>query len=354
LKENNSPESFLNCPLPLAGADTIQIGHGSGGQMMNDLIRELFLKAFDNSYLNQLNDQAVIEVNGVRLALSTDSFVVDPLFFPGGNIGDLAVNGTVNDVCMSGARPLFLSVAMILEEGFPLQELQLIVESMKIAADRAGVLIVTGDTKVVNKGQCDKLFINTTGLGVIEHSFAFSANNLQAGDQIILSGSIGDHGITILSKREGLSFDAPIESDTIALNSLVAEILKVGGPDVHAMRDPTRGGVAAIMNEFASSSQVGIHLYEECIPIKPAVAGACEMLGLDPLYIANEGKLVTSVSPDGAEKVLQAMRAHLLAREAAIIGKVVAERPGLVIMQTRIGGRRIVDMPISEPLPRIC
>jgi len=347
-------ELFATCPLPLAGSTTIQLGHGSGGQMMNDLIRGLFLSAFDNPYLSKLDDYAVLEINGVRLAFSTDSFVVDPVFFPGGNIGELAVNGTVNDVCMSGAKPLFLSAGFILEEGFSLAELQTIVHSMRLAAKKAGVAIVTGDTKVVNKGKGDKLYINTSGLGVIEHPFSISGRNLQPGDAILLSGTIGDHGIAVLSKREGLAFESQIVSDTVALNGLVANILQADGACVHAMRDPTRGGVAATLNEWATASNVGIRIYEDRIPIKPSVAGACELLGLDPLYIANEGKLVAAVAKEKAEEVVAAMRTYKDGDAAVIIGEVVGDRAGMVSMQTRIGGWRIVDMPVGEQLPRIC
>jgi hydrogenase expression/formation protein HypE len=347
-------DGFPQCPLPITKHDTIQLSHGSGGKMMNDLIGKLFLWAFDNPYLNKLDDQAVVEINGVRLAVSTDSFVVDPIFFPGGDIGELAVNGTVNDVCMSGARPLFLSAGFVLEEGFSLEDLRKIVESMRAAAAHAGVIIITGDTKVVNKGKGDKVFINTTGIGVVEHDFVLSSRNLRPGDILLLSGSIGDHGMAILSRREGLSFDSPIESDTAPLNGLVQEILKAGGESVHAMRDPTRGGLAATLNEFAASSQIGIRIREDRIPVKSAVAGACEILGLDPLYVANEGKLVAAVAREKAEVVLKAMRAHPLGREAVIIGDVVADCPGLVSMQTRIGAWRVVDMLVGEQLPRIC
>ncbi|MCG8607703.1 hydrogenase expression/formation protein HypE [bacterium] len=322
--------------------------------MMNNLISNLFLWAFDNPYLKELDDQAVFEINGQRLAFSTDSFVVDPIFFPGGDIGELAVNGTVNDICVSGANPLFLSTGFIVEEGFPLRELKKIVESMRTAAQRAGVVIVTGDTKVVNKGQIDKVFINTAGIGLIEHGYEISAGNLQPGDLILLSGTLADHGMAILSKREGLAFESPIESDTAPLNDLVRRILQVGGRAVHAMRDPTRGGLATALNELAGSSQVGIRIKEDRIPVNAAVAGACEILGLDPLYVANEGKLIVTVMRDDAEAVLKAMRSHPLGREATIIGDVVSEKPGLVSMRTRIGGWRIVDMLVGEQLPRIC
>ncbi|MEW6413220.1 MAG: hydrogenase expression/formation protein HypE [Candidatus Zixiibacteriota bacterium] len=342
----------LKCPLPITGHDTIQLSHGSGGRMSNELISKLFVWAFDNPALRKQDDQAVVEVNGLKLSFTTDSFVVDPIFFPGGDIGDLAVNGTVNDICMNGATPLYLSAGFIIEEGFPLKDLQAIVISMKRAASEAGVQIVTGDTKVVNKGKGDKIFINTAGIGLIEHGYDISSSNLKAGDAIILSGTIADHGIAVMSKRENLSFETPITSDTASLNRLVAEIVRVGG--VHAMRDPTRGGVAATLNEFAMASHVGIRIHEDRIPVKPAVAGACEILGLDPLYVANEGKLVAVVSPDKAEAVLAAMKKHSLGVDAVIIGEVVSGQSGMVSMTTRIGGQRIVDMPVGEQLPRIC
>ena len=353
-KATISAESFGQCPLPITQHDTVQLGHGSGGRMMADLIGKLFLWAFDNPVLNALEDAAVLEVNGQRLAFSTDSFVVDPIFFPGGNIGELAVNGTVNDVAMSGARPLFLSVGMILEEGLPLEELRRVVESMREAARRAGVVIVTGDTKVVNKGKGDKLFINTAGLGVIVHGFVPSSHRVLPGDVLILNGGIAEHGIAILSQREGLAFETPVRSDTAALNGLVEVILRAGGEAVHALRDPTRGGLAATLNEFAEASQVEIEVDEESIPLREPVAAACELLGLDPLYVANEGKLVAAVSPERAEKVLEAMRAHPLGESAAVIGKAKAGAPGRVVLNTLIGGSRIVDLPVGEQLPRIC
>ncbi len=346
--------SFAQCPLPITDHATVQLGHGSGGKMMNDLIGKLFLWAFDNDNLNKLDDQAVLNVNGQRLAFSTDSFVIDPIFFPGGDIGELAVNGTVNDVAMSGAKPLFLSAGFIIEEGFVLAELKRIVLSMRQAAAGAGVLIVTGDTKVVNKGKGDKVFINTAGIGVIEHAYDLSSDKLQPGDIVLVSGTVADHGMAILSKREGLRFEMPIESDTAALHDLVRVILDAGGEAVRALRDPTRGGLAATLNEFAVSSKVGIRIKQERIPVKAAVAGACEILGFDPLYVANEGKLVAVVAKEKATAVFEAMRAHDLGREAAIIGDVVDQNRGRVTMQTRIGAWRIVDMLVGEQLPRIC
>ena len=347
-------ESFGQCPLPITEHDTVQLSHGSGGKMMNQLIDQLFRWAFDNDALGREDDQAVLEVNAQRLAFSTDSFVIDPIFFPGGDIGELAVNGTVNDVCMCGARPLYLSAGFIIEEGFPLADLKRVVLSMRAAAQRAGVQVVTGDTKVVNKGKGDKVFINTAGVGVLEHDLNISSRNLQPGDVLLINGSIADHGMAVLSKREGLAFELPIESDTAALNGLVQEILRAGGASVHAMRDPTRGGLAATLNEWATASNVGLRIREDRIPIKPEVAGACEILGFDPLYVANEGKLMVAVARDQAQAVLEAMRAHPLGRDAAIIGDVVADKPGLVSLQTRIGAWRIVDMLVGEQLPRIC
>jgi len=351
---NKTNFNTQSCPLPITDQDTVQLAHGSGGKMMNDLINRLFLWAFDNPLLDRRDDQAILEINGQKLAFSTDSFVVDPLFFPGGDIGELAVNGTVNDVCMSGARPLFLSAGFIIEEGFSMKELQRIVESMRDAAKKAGVLIVTGDTKVVNKGKGDKIFINTAGIGIVEHDHIPGAANLKTGDVLIVSGTLADHGMAILSQREGLAFDAPIKSDTAALNGLVDVILKTGGADVHAMRDPTRGGAAATLNEFAEDSKKGIQIEENRIPVNDAVKGACEILGLDPLYVANEGKLIVAVAAASAVKVLKAMQTHPLGRDSVAMGRVVDDKPGLVTMHTRIGAWRIVDMLVGEQLPRIC
>jgi hydrogenase expression/formation protein HypE len=354
IKNHISFESIGTCPLPITQHDTIQLSHGSGGKMMGDLISKLFLWAFDNPLLNKLDDQAVFEINGQRLAFSTDSFVVSPLFFPGGNIGELAVNGTVNDLSMSGARPLFLSAGFIIEEGFPLPDLKRIVEAMREAAKQAGVTIVTGDTKVVDKGHGDGVFINTAGIGVIEHAYKIGCDRILPGDAILINGALADHGMAILSKREGLAFEAPVTSDTAPLNRLVEKILQVGKESVHAMRDPTRGGLAAVLNEFAKASNVTLRLGEERLPVHPPVAGACEILGLDPLYVANEGKLVVVVAQNRAAEVLHAMRAPPLGQEAAIIGDVIDEKPARVIMRTKIGAWRIVDMPVGEQLPRIC
>jgi len=354
MKKDLTPEDFAKCPLPISAHDTIQLGHGSGGGLTHDLVENLFRWAFDNPALNKLDDQAVVEINGQGFSFSTDSFVVDPIFFPGGDIGELAVNGTINDICMNGARPLFLSAGFIIEEGFPLEDLKRIVISMRDAALAAGVQVVTGDTKVVNRGKGDKVFINTAGIGILGDGIDISASNIKPGDRIIISGTIGDHGIAVLSCREGLAFETTVRSDTAPLNGLVEQIVKTGGSDVHAMRDPTRGGLAATLNEFARSSKVGIRIKENRIPVDPAVRGACELLGFDPLHIANEGKLVAVVTGNRAEALLDAMKAHPLGKRSAIIGDVVAERPGMVSMQTGIGGWRIVDMPVGEQLPRIC
>lgn len=347
-----NPEDF-SCPLPILEHDTIQLAHGSGGKLSADLIDRLFLPRFGNETLNKLEDQAVLDFPPGRLALTTDSFVVDPIFFPGGNIGDLAVNGTVNDICMGGATPLYLSAAFIIEEGLPMESLHCILLSMENAAKQAGVKIVTGDTKVVSRGSCDKIFINTTGVGVVQPDIQISAANLQVGDKIIISGTIADHGMAIMTSREGLSFQSRVQSDTAALNGLVAKMLEFA-PHIHAMRDPTRGGVAATLNEFARSSQVGITIYEEAITVLPDVRGACEVLGIDPLYVANEGKLIAVVSSDCAADILQIILDHPLGKQSAIIGEVVDDHTGIVAMRTGLGASRIVDMPVGEQLPRIC
>jgi hydrogenase expression/formation protein HypE len=331
----------------------VVLGHGSGGKLMAELIHKLFLPAFRNEYLERLDDQAVVAAGGARLAFTTDSYVVTPIFFPGGDIGRLAVNGTVNDLAMSGARPLYLAAAFILEEGLAMDDLRRVVESMRAAAREADVLLVTGDTKVVNRGDADQVFITTTGLGVIEKPVEISAGRARPGDRVLLSGYVGDHGMAILSKRENLEFEGAIESDTAPLHGLVAAMLEASY-DIHCLRDPTRGGLATTLTEFAAASGVGIELIESQIPVREAVRGACEILGLDPLYVANEGKLVAVVAPQAAQRVLDAMRAHPLGRDACMIGEVVAEHPRMVIMKTGIGGSRIVDTLFGEQLPRIC
>jgi hydrogenase expression/formation protein HypE len=341
------------CPIPTADAREILMGHGSGGKLSARLVEELLLPAFANPMLDPLDDQAFVEAGGARLAFTTDSYVVTPLFFPGGDIGELAVNGTVNDLAMGGARPLFLSLALILEEGFPLEDLRRVVESVRRAAATAGVLVVTGDTKVVDRGKGDGVFVNTAGIGAPIAGADLSSRRVAPGDAVLLSGAIGDHGVAILSQREGLRFGGDLRSDTAPLHGLVADML-AAFPGVHALRDPTRGGLAATLVEIASRRRVGIEADERAIPVHDAVRGACEMLGLDPLHVANEGKLVAFVPEEGAEAVLAAMRRHPLGREAARIGRVTAEHPALVALRTPIGGHRVLDLPFGEALPRIC
>ncbi len=341
------------CPAPITDHDKVLLGHGSGGKLSAALLQQIFLPAFGNPLLSRLEDQAVLRVESGRLAFTTDSFVVKPLFFPGGDIGSLAVHGTVNDLAMGGAQPLALSAAFILEEGFPLADLRRVAASMAQAAEKVGVPIVTGDTKVVERGCGDGVFINTTGLGVVADGVDLSAANARPGDCVILSGALGDHGITILTARQGLELEGAIQSDSAPLHTLAAAIL-AAARDVRAMRDPTRGGLASTLNEIAGQSHAGIAIRETALPIHEGVRGACEVLGLDPLYVANEGKLVAIVPAASAEAVLAAMRRHPLGAEAAIIGEVVERHPGLVTMHTPFGTTRIVDMLAGDQLPRIC
>lgn len=343
----------LSCPTPLPVKDTIVLGHGSGGTLSAELVRDIFLPAFRNPALARLDDQAIVQVGNARLAFTTDSFVVKPLFFPGGDIGSLAVHGTVNDLAMGGAKPLFLSAGFIIEEGLSMSVLRRVVESLQRAAAEAGVEVVTGDTKVVEKGCGDELFINTTGIGLVPDGLELSASQARPGDKILLSGSIGEHGIAILAQREGLEFESAIQSDSAALHTLVADMLNASTA-IRCMRDPTRGGVSSALNEIAQTSGVGIRLEERTIPIRSEVEGACEMLGLDPLYVANEGKLVAIVDPGAAESILGAMRNHPLGRGAQVIGTVVEDKRSLVTMRTRLGTTRIVDMLAGDQLPRIC
>lgn len=331
----------------------IDMTHGSGGRAMAQLIRELFQRHLDNEFLRQGNDQAAFDLPPGRVVMSTDSHVISPLFFPGGDIGSLAVHGTVNDVAMSGARPLYLAAGFVLEEGLPLADLDRIIASMARATTAAGVRVVTGDTKVVERGKGDGVYITTTGIGVVPAGIQISGDRARPGDAILLSGTLGDHGVAVLSRRENLSFDSPIESDSAALNGLVADMIAVV-PDIHCLRDPTRGGLATTLNELALQSGVGMVLEEAAIPIKPAVAGACELLGLDPLYVANEGKLICICPAEQAEALLTAMRHHPLGRDARHIGNVVADNPGMVRLNTAFGGSRLVDWLAGEPLPRIC
>lgn len=321
---------------------------------MHDLIKRSFVSTLSNPLLDKLDDSAVFELgSNSRLAFTTDSYVVSPIFFPGGDIGKLAVCGTVNDLSMSGATPLYLSLAFIIEEGLLIADLEKIVNSIHRAAAEAGVKIVTGDTKVVNKGSADRLFINTSGVGVVPQGVDIAGANARPGDRVIVSGTVGDHGIAILSQREGLNFHVPVPSDCSPLNRLVAEMLETSA-NLHCLRDPTRGGLAATLNEFARQSQVGINIDEANIPVNRAVLGACELLGFDPLHVANEGKLVAVLAPADADKVLARIRKNKYGREAAIIGEVVSEHPGRVIMKTRLGASRIIDIPVGELLPRIC
>lgn len=341
------------CPLPIADHEEIVLAHGSGGKLAQRLIEHMILPAFRNPLLDSLHDGAVFCVDGARFAFSTDSFVVKPIFFPGGDIGKLAVHGTVNDLAMCGARPLYLSAAFILEEGFPMRDFWRVLQSMRAAANAAGVSLVTGDTKVVDRGQGDQIFINTSGIGLVGSDIDIRPNRAQVGDKIIVSGEIAVHGIAIMSVREGLEFETAIASDTAPLNGLV-EAIFTASKNVHVLRDPTRGGVTSALTEIAESAHVGVHLDEQSLPLSEEVKGACEILGLDPLYVANEGKLLAFVSADEADAVLAAMRAHPLGKKAAIIGEAVAEHHGTVTMKTHIGGTRVVDRLSGEQLPRIC
>ena len=338
--------------MPVMDRKTIVLGHGSGGRLSAQLVRELFLPAFDNETLRMLDDQAVVAVAGGRVAFTTDSYVVTPLFFPGGDIGKLAVYGTVNDLAMSGARPLHLSAAFILEEGLALEELARVTASMAEAARDAGVTIVTGDTKVVNRGSADKLFVTTAGIGLVPEGVNISASRARAGDRVILSGTIGDHGMAVFSKREGLELESSIRSDTAPLHRLVEAMVAAG--EVHALRDPTRGGLGTSLCEIAGSAGVGVEIQAARIPVREDVKAACEILGMDPLFVANEGKLVAFVAADAADAIVAAMRGVPEGREAVVIGEAVSGHPGMVLMRTEVGGSRVVDLPFGEQLPRIC
>ncbi len=338
---------------PRVREERITMSHGAGGKATQTLIEAIFLDEFRNPQLEPLEDAAQLQVNGTRLALTTDSYVVSPLFFPGGNIGDLAVNGTVNDLAVSGATPLFLSAGFILEEGFGVADLSRIVRSMREAADAAGVHVVTGDTKVVEKGKADGCYINTAGVGAVEHGLSLGVANAQPTDVIIVSGPIGDHGVTIMLARGELDIEADLTSDTAPLNGLVAGLLSAT-PGVRALRDATRGGVATILNEIAKAANVGVLVNESDIPVRPEVRGAAELLGIDPMYVACEGRLVAVVRRDQADQSLAALRAHPLGEQAAVIGQVTADPPGVVQLKTAFGGTRIVDLLVGDPLPRIC
>jgi hydrogenase expression/formation protein HypE len=342
-----------SCPAPLRDQPNIVMGHGGGGKLSAELIQHLFLPAFNNEHLEDLGDAAIVELPAGRIAMSTDSFVIRPRIFPGGDIGELAINGTVNDVAMTGAVPRYVSVAMILEEGMPIDELAAISQSMAKAAEQAGVQLVTGDTKVVDRGHGDGVYINTTGLGVIHNGVDIRPQNVRPGDVVLVNGTIGDHGMAIMSVREGLEFETTIKSDTAALNHLVAALLNAD-IDVRALRDPTRGGLAATLNEFAVAAQVGVVVEELRLPVKREVASACEMLGMDPFYVANEGKVVVVVPAEQAEQALEVMRADELGADATAIGEIVANHPGVVVAKTAIGATRVVDTQVGEQLPRIC
>lgn len=342
-----------SCPVPLQDQPNILLGHGGGGKLSSELIEHLFLPAFDNVHLRDLADAAALDLPPGRISMSTDSFVVRPRFFPGGNIGELAINGTVNDVAMRGGTPRYISVAFILEEGLPLAELGVIVESMARAAKHAGVDLVTGDTKVVDLGHGDGVYITTTGIGVIPDGLEIVPQAAQPGDAVIVSGTIGDHGMAIMSVREGLEFESAIESDTAALCWMIADVIAASS-QIHALRDPTRGGLAATLVEIAGASEVGIAIEDAALPVSRLVDAACEILGMDPLHVANEGKVVAFVGQDDAEAVLEAMRRHPEGVDATIIGEVVDDHHGMVVSKTALGSHRIIDTHIGEQLPRIC
>ena len=346
--------SQWSCPLPLADYPTIVMGHGGGGKLGNELVEHLFLPAFRNPALENLGDAAVLEMTGDRLAMSTDSFVVQPMFFPGGSIGELAVNGTVNDLAVTGADPKFLSASFILEEGFEIAHLAAVVDGMARAAAAAGVKIVTGDTKVVERGHGDGCYINTAGIGVLREGVVVGPHRAQPGDAVIVSGTMGDHGMAIMSVREGLEFESQIRSDCAALNGMIADVLAAAGGAVRAMRDPTRGGLASTLNEIATASNVGVVIDEAKVPVRTEVQAACELLGLDPVYVANEGKAVFFVAPGAADRVLEVLRAHPLGREAARIGTVTQEHKRMLVARTAMGSNRVIAPMIGEQLPRIC
>lgn len=351
----SQPDLFgMQCPVPISDYPHVLMAHGGGGRLSQMLTERMFAPAFANPALEVLHDGAVLAVNDTRLAFSTDSFVVSPLFFPGGDIGSLAVHGTVNDLAMCGAQPLGLSVGLVIEEGLPMATLWQVVQSLQAAAAAAGVHIVTGDTKVVDRGKGDGIYINTSGVGLVPPGVEIAPRRARPGDKVLINGAIAMHGIAIMSLREGLTFETTIVSDSAPLNGLVAAMLATGGAHIHVLRDPTRGGLSSTLNEIAAQARLGIRLEEKAIPIHEEVRGACEILGLDPLYVANEGKCLAFVAPEAADAVLATLRSHPLGQEAAIIGEVVAEHPGRVFLRSRIGGLRVVDMLSGEQLPRIC
>ncbi|MBC8419781.1 MAG: hydrogenase expression/formation protein HypE [Desulfobacterales bacterium] len=333
--------------------DQVTLDHGSGGEASRELVNDIFLTRLDNDFLRRLDDSAVIELSGHKFAMTTDSYVVDPIFFPGGDIGSLSVHGTVNDLCMQGAVPLYLTLGLVLEEGLPMEDLMTIIDSVSRAAKEANVKVVAGDTKVVPKGNADKIFINTSGIGFVPEGVEVGSHNARPGDLILINGDIGDHGIAVLASREGLDFKTGLTSDSAPLNALVASILKVSSR-IHVLRDPTRGGVATALNEIAGQSGVGVHLFEDSLPISKAVMAASELLGFDPLYLANEGKCLIAVAPQDADSVLRAMKRNKYGKNSKIIGQVTDQNPGRVLLKTRVGGTRILSMLTGEQLPRIC
>jgi hydrogenase expression/formation protein HypE len=343
----------LVCPIPKSEYEKVVMAHGGGGTLSNQLIQKMFLSQFDNKMLQQEHDGAILKIGSQRFAFSTDSYVVNPIFFPGGDIGDLAVNGTVNDLSMCGAEPLYISAGFIIEEGFEMEDLWQVVLSMKKSADKARVQIVTGDTKVVDHGKGDKIYINTAGIGLIPENINISTENCSVGDKIIISGRIAEHGVAIMSAREGLEIESQVKSDTAALNELVNNMFKITNK-IHVLRDPTRGGISSALNEIAQKSSLGMLIHQSKIPITDQVNAICELLGLDPLYIANEGKLIALLPDNKAQLVLEEMHKHPLGKDAAIIGEVVNKNPGTVLMETLIGSKRVVDMLSGEQLPRIC
>jgi len=349
----SSDGPFGSCPVPVGEREVVLLGHGSGGLLSSRLLADVFLPAFTNPILARLDDQARLDLRGSRVAFTTDSYVVTPLFFPGGDIGRLAVNGTVNDLAMGGARPRYLSVGAVLVEGLPLTDLKRVVASMRDAAAEAGVTIVAGDTKVVGRGSADKLFVNTSGIGLVPEGVELSAKQVRPGDAVLVSGSIGDHGMAIMAARQSLGLEGDLTSDTAPLHGLV-EALLAACPEVHALRDPTRGGVNATLHEMAAAARVGIEIAEDAIPVRDAVRGACEILGLDPLSVANEGKLVALVPESHAETALSALRAHPLGKGAVRLGATTTEHPGRVLVRTVFGSRRVLEQPYGELLPRIC
>ena len=345
--------SSLSCPIPISEYDSLTMAHGGGGTLTSKLIDKMFLPQFNNQYLNQKHDSAIIKLEKQKIAFTTDSYVVQPIFFPGGDIGELAVYGTVNDLVTAGAIPRFVSLSFILEEGLSMEDLWKIVQSIQLAAVKAKVIIVTGDTKVVDKGKGDKIFINTSGIGIIEKGFNISPLNCKVGDKIILSGAIAEHGISIISARQGFEFEADIKSDLAPLNNFLSRI-KNYASKIRVMRDPTRGGLAGSLNEIAQQAKVGMLIDEKRIPIRDDVNAACEILGLDPMYVANEGKMIFIVDAKSAEKILKEIRKDKFGKKAQIIGELTSESPGTVVMKTKIGSKRIVDMISGEQLPRIC